>query len=405
MKVLHLNNYDVKGGAETVFQITRKISGVQNFTGCVRLDNSSYSPDISFHDWENDNKLTGILNYIFSFRNYRLLKDFLASTEIDVIHLHGFFSSLSPSILLAIKQEKRNRKIKVVQTLHDFHLVCPNSSLYNFNENKICEKCINKKLKSSIFVENCDRRGLVYSFIKGIRSIVANNLLRHQKIIDTFICPSEFLKSKLLEDGVDENKIVVIRNPVSIKSDQKVTEKQNIICFFGRFSKEKNLGFLISAFSTWKLRTKNNFQLLLIGKGEEEIKIKLLAAESLFCDNISFEKYLPIEQLAQEIKHAKYFSMATVCYENAPMSVVEAVALGIVPLAPNIGGMKESVEIVARVGKTYELNDLESWIKTIEYLEHNYKKEMGHLINSKENLLRELGKKNYYNKIRNIYSA
>ncbi|MCL6098104.1 MAG: glycosyltransferase [Bacteroidetes bacterium] len=395
----------MKGGAETVFQITRKIPGIQNFTGYVRLDNSSYSPDISFHDWENDNKLTGILNYIFSFRNYGLLQDFLARTEIDVIHLHGFFSSLSPSILLAIKQAKRRRKIKVVQTLHDFHLVCPNSSLYNFNENKICEKCIGKKFKFSIFIENCDRRGFIHSIIKGKRSFVSNNFLGHRKIVDTFICPSEFLKSKLIEDRVDENKITIIRNPVTIINFNQRFEKQNVICYFGRFSKEKNLKFLIDAFSCWKEKTKNNFRLLLIGAGEEESRIKEFAAKTTAKDSIIFKSYMPLEKLIEEIKYAKYFSMATMCYENAPMSVIESLALDIIPIIPNIGGMKESIQLISKVGKTYQPDNKESWISAMDKLERNYDNEKEILLKSKKELLKELRMQNYFNKIISVYST
>lgn len=405
LKVLHINNYDNKGGAETVFRITSCTPKAQNFTGYIKLVDSDQKPEISFHNWEDNNKLLGTINYIFSIRNYKLIKIFLDKNEIDVIHLHGFFSSLSPSILLAIQKAKKKRKFKVIQTLHDFHLICPNASLYNFSQNKICEKCIGKKAKLSIFINNCDRRGFVHSAIKGIRSIVANNIFEHKKNIDTFICPSEFLKSKLIEDGIEEKKIVVIHNPVTINGNQNTIEKQNIICFFGRFSKEKNLDFLINAFTTWKLRTKNDFQLLLIGEGEEETKIRMLAAKSDFSKNIIFKKHLPLEQLVNEIKLAKYFSMATVCYENAPMSVIESVALDIIPLTPDIGGMKESVEHVVKAGKTYSLNDIESWIKTIEYLESNYQDEVNRLINAKKDLIKELGTITYYTKIWNIYSV
>ena len=401
---MHLSNYDVKGGAETIFQITRKISGVQNFTGYVKLDNSSDSPDISFHNWETDNKLTGTLNYIFSFRNYKRLRDFLNKTEIDIIHLQGFFSSLSPSILLAIKQAKKKRKIKVVQTLHDFHLVCPNSSLYNFNRNKICEKCIGKKLKLSIFIENCDRRGLMHSIIKGKRSFVASNVLGHRNIVDRFVCPSEFLKSKLIEDGIDKKKIEVIRNPAVIKNSQQVFEKQNMICFFGRFSKEKNLEFLIDAFSLWKEKTKNNFQLLLIGEGEEETKIKEFAEKSTAKESIIFKGYMPFEKLTEQIKHAKYFSMATMCYENAPMSIVESLSLDIIPLAPNFGGMKESVEMIYKAGRTYQPNNKESWIKAITELESNYADILSNLRAHKNNILWELRLENYYRKLIDVYS-
>lgn len=404
MKVLHLNNYDRKGGAETVFSITKEMNGVETYAGFVRTNPHDTTPDISFDSWEANSKLIGIFNYVFSFRNYRLLRDFLSKTEIDIIHLQGFFSSLSPSILLAIREAKEKKKIKVVQTLHDFHLVCPNSSLYNFNGNKICEKCVGKKIKFSIFLKNCDRRGYFYSVIKGVRSLVANNFLGHRNIVDKFICPSEFLKAKLLEDGIDEKKIVLIRNPIVLKNGEQPFRKQNTICFFGRFSKEKNIEFLIDTFSLWKEKTRNNYTLLLIGEGEEEKRLKFCAEKSRFKDSIIFKKYMPVEDLVDTIKTSKYFCMSSVWYENAPMAILDAVSLNIIPITPDIGGMNETINSFLHIGRTYKAGDKNSWMETIANLETNYSFALRNLVLKKRSILIHYGLKNYYMEILRTYS-
>lgn len=404
LKILHINSFDKKGGAETVFQISKDFPGTVNYSGYVETGNLSEKPNISFHSWENDNKLIGTLNYIFSIYNYRILKSFLKVTDVDIIHLHGFFSSISPSILLSIKKAKLRKKVNVVQTLHDFHLVCPNASLYNYNKNVICEKCIGKKIKLNILFENCDRRGMVHSIVKGIRSFVANNILHQRNIVDTFICPSEFLKSKLIEDGIDEKRITVIRNPISSVNDIVIPPKKNIICYFGRFSKEKNLEFLINAFASWKQKSSNDFKLIIIGEGEEESNLKSLAAKSNARNDISFINFLPYDQLVNTIKNVKYLAMTSMCYENSPMSVIEGMSLNIIPIVPSIGGMKESVETLLQFGKTYLPNNIDSWIETIGLLETNYKKEMDQLIHSKNKFMESLGIINYHNTILNVYS-
>ena len=403
LNVLHINSFDKKGGAETVFQITKNIRGVINYCGYVETGNFTEKPNIPFRSWENDNNLTGTVNYIFSIHNYRILQSFLNVTDVDVIHLHGFFSSISPSILLAIKKAKQKKKIKIVQTLHDFHLICPNASLYNYNKNVICEKCIHKKIKLSIMFENCDRRGLTYSIIKGIRSFVANNILHHKNIIDTFICPSEFLRSKLLEDGIDEKRIAVIRNPINLVNDVNIPSKKNIICYFGRFSEEKNLEFLIKAFAIWKSKSLTDFKLLLIGEGEEESNLKSLASKSDVKNDITFTNFLPYDELVNAIKDVKYLAMASMCYENAPMSVIEGMSLNIIPIVPSIGGMKESVESLLKSGKTYLPNNIESWIESINFLESNYKVQLGELINSRKKLIDELSITNYYTNLQQLY--
>ncbi|NJD23519.1 MAG: glycosyltransferase family 1 protein [Melioribacter sp.] len=405
LKVLHINSFDKKGGAETVFKLSRSNKATENYCGFVKTKDLTENPDILFRSWENDNKLSGTINYIFSIYNYRLLRSFLKKVEIDVIHLHGFFSSISPSILLAIKKTKQIKKIKVVQTLHDFHLICPNASLYNYNKKIICEKCVGKKIKLDILFENCDRRGWIHSIIKGIRSFAANNILTHREIVDEFICPSNFLKSKLIQDGIDEKRIAVIRNPIVSLDNTTIPKKKNIICYFGRFSKEKNLDFLINAFTIWKEKINNDFQLLFIGEGEEEENLKFLAHQSLTKENVSFKNYLPYKELVNTIKEVKYLAMSSMCYENFPMSIVEGMSLNILPIVPSIGGMKESVEILLQFGKTYLPNNIESWIESINFLENNYEEQLQKLIHSKKKITEELSVKKYYDSVRILYSS
>jgi len=405
LKVLHINNFSKGGGAETVFNITRKIKRIEikNYVGFTNTHKNEETPDINFFNWENDNKFLGTINYIFSLKNYTLLFKFLRTNKIDVIHIHGFFSSLSPSILLAIKRIKKNNDIKIIQTLHDFHLICPNSSLFNFGKNEICEKCIGKKYKWFIFKDKCDRRGFGYSIIKGIRSFASNNIINHKKVIDQFVVPSNFLRNKLLEDKVEENRINLIRNPLTLSADKTLNKKQNIICYFGRFSAEKNLKFLISAFSLWKEKNKNDFRLLLIGDGEKESELKNIANASNFVNDIIFKTFLPKEQLFDEIKNAKYFSLTSKCYENFPMSVIESIELDILPIVPNIGGMRESIQDVFNIGITYQANNLESWLTAVNNLESNYQKEINKLKNNKKRILSDLKSEIYKKKIVELY--
>lgn len=404
MKVLHINSYEFKGGAETVFRFTSSIPVEHNYIGYVEYNDEFSKPSVKFHNWENDSKLIGIFNYIFSIYNYKRLKDFLNNYTVDVIHIHGIFAALSPSVLLAIKKFKAKSKIKVVQTLHDFHLICPNASLYNNSKNELCEKCIGKKFKLYILKDNCDRRGQIYSIIKGIRSFISNNIINHKIIIDEFISPSEFLKSKLISEGIDDKKIKVVRNPIAGFPEVSALSKKNIVCYFGRFSAEKNLKFLIDAFSCWKEKTRNDFQLLLIGEGEEEQYLKNHALNSNFKNDISFSKYLPIEKLKEKIKEVKYLAMTSSCYENFPMNVIEGLVVDIIPIVPNIGGMRESVKYFLEIGQTYSPNDTASWIEAIEFLEKNYEDQLKKLQSKKENTLKELRLEKYYARITSLYN-
>ncbi len=56
----------------------------------------------------------------------------------DVVHIHNFFSVISPSVYYACKEEG----VPVVQTLHNYRLACPAASFYR--DGKICEECLDR---------------------------------------------------------------------------------------------------------------------------------------------------------------------------------------------------------------------------------------------------------------------
>jgi glycosyltransferase involved in cell wall biosynthesis len=404
MKILHINDYNSKGGAETVFNITRNnLKDFDNFSGFNVRNKSQEVPDLEFTSWENDNKFLGIINYIFSLSNYKRLAEFLNKNKMDVIHIHGFFSSISPSLLLAIKRIKKKQNVKVIQTLHEYHAICPNSSLYNYSKQEVCEKCVGKKFKFHIFINNCDRRGWAFSIIKGIRSFLANNILKHKDIIDLFIAPSMFLRDKILKDNFDHEKIILLRNPIVYNQQNLLPKKENIICYFGRFSEEKNIKFLIEAFIQWKNKSPNNFRLLIIGEGEKEAELKIFASESKFHEEINFKNFLPNPDLQSTIRVAKYFAITSSWYENFPMSIIESIILNIIPIAPDIGGMKEMVTDFLKIGRIYKSGEIDSWISAIENLEKHYTEEIDNLLKTKNEILSNYGVDSYIKELHKIY--
>lgn len=404
MKILHINNYTKRGGAETVFNLTRKNpAATKNYSGYIKTEHNGEKPDIQFFSWENNNKLIGSINYIFSYKNYKALYKFLLNNEIDVVHLQVFYSPISPSILLALKRIKKKKPIKIIETLHGYHLICPNVSLFNYSKSRICEKCIGKKIKLYILKDNCDGRGYIYSLLKGIRNLISLNIIGHKKIVDHFIAPSEFLKNKLIEDGVEEKKTIVLRNPVTSLSGPIGREKENIICYFGRFSREKNLEFLVKAFLKWKSLTKTDFKLLLIGDGEEKDTIKSIIKDKATNNDIILRDFMSYDDLMKEVTPAKFFALTSKCYENFPVSIAEAISLNIIPIVPSLGGMRESVAIYFKVGGIYEAEDYDSWISTINYLVKNYEKEIKKILNIKKNLFNELSPATYLNRVCTLY--
>src|ERR1700722_9863742 len=91
----------------------------------------------------------------------------LDSKRPDIVHVHNTFMVISPSIYSACSQ----RGVPVVQTLHNFRLLCPASTNF-FRDGSICEECLGHTLLPSI-QHGCYRNS------RGATAVVAAMLAFH----------------------------------------------------------------------------------------------------------------------------------------------------------------------------------------------------------------------------------
>jgi glycosyltransferase involved in cell wall biosynthesis len=75
------------------------------------------------------------MRVIYSMEARRSMDAVIKETSPDVVHLHNIAHQLSPSILGSTKR----RGLPVVQTLHDYKLICPVYVL--MRDGRICEDC------------------------------------------------------------------------------------------------------------------------------------------------------------------------------------------------------------------------------------------------------------------------
>lgn len=105
---------------------------------------------------------------------------------------------------------------------------------------------------------------LDYSGIKIYLFAVSDFLFKH--LSTHFICVSEYLKKKLVEKKIPENKISVVYNGISLPAMPKNREGELIIGSIGRLHYTKNYHNLIEAF---KLLKSTKVKLIIWGEGEE----------------------------------------------------------------------------------------------------------------------------------------
>jgi len=345
MKILQANNYLKRGGAEVVFVETTRLLTNAGYTVASFTAEDAPKSQSAAHE---------AFRYIYSVAAKRSLAKKLAAFEPDIIHLHGFYNPLSPSVLSAVGAYKRlaasrGKTVRVVMTPHDYHLLCPNTGFVRYDNAgvHICEKCGTGQ-NYHVFLNNCDRNGWLYSTLKGVRSVLNYNILNLQREIDFFIAPSHFMKAKLVAGGFDANKIETVHNPVfkydaltaMFNASQDETKKYDLV-FLGRLSPEKGVAELLERIAA----SKKNYTLAIVGEGEETSALKQGCKKLGLTHLVSFLGYQPQDVAFRLLQQCRTLVLPSVWYENNPLVVGEALVLGLNVALNPIGGMAELVSL------------------------------------------------------------
>lgn len=349
MKILMVNKFlHRNGGSETyIFKLGEALEqhghevqyfGMEHEGRCVGNRVNAYTSDMDFHGGGKLSKLTYPIKTIYSKEARVQLRKVLDDFRPDVCHLNNFNYQLTPSIILEIVKWRKETgsDCKIIFTAHDYQLVCPNHMLNNPNTHQNCEKCL-----GGHFV-NCMKGKCIHgSTAKSAIGMMEAEFWKWKgtyKYIDTMICCSEFMKSKMDSNPLVATKTVAMHNFID-KVEWKETPKKDYVLYFGRFSEEKGIGTLIKV-----CKELPDVQFIFAGTGPLEGSIKGVSN----IKNVGFQKGEALEKLIREARFSIYPSE---WYENCPFSVMESQMYGTPVLGADIGGIPELIQ----VGKTGEL--------------------------------------------------
>lgn len=307
-----------------------------------------------------------------------LLDDF----KPDVVHLNNIHTQLSP-ILAEIAYE---RGIKVVWTLHDYKLLCPRYDCLR-NGESICEECFENKHK--VLDYKCMKNNKVASIL-AYREAVSWTRERLEKCVDAFICPSQFMASKMEQGGFCKTKLISLCNFIDVEKCKRSDNfaKDDYYCFIGRLSHEKGARTLIEAANLLPDR-----KLVVIGGGSLENELRAVAGSHV--EFVGFKQWDEIKTL---VGRARFIVIPSEWYENNPLSVIEAESLGTPVLGANIGGIPELIQKGVS-GMTFESRnvvDLKEKIELMFAANFDYAHIAGMSIN-------QYGAEDYYNRLMKIY--
>ncbi len=255
----------------------------------------------------------------------RLIDD----TVPDIAHLQNIHNHLTPAILYSLKQ----RNIPVVWTLHDYKMICPNTSF--LRDGHVCERCKKTRYYNAPFAK-CKKGSFAASLLAGAESYV-HRTLNIQKMVDVFVAPSDFLRSKLIEFGLDGRRIVTLPNFIRPVRSTSPVVKGDYVLYSGRLSPEKGADVLIEA-----ARHIKGAHFVIAGDGPERAALEKKAA-GVTSSRIDFLGHQSREKMMELTKAARFVVLPSKCYENCPYSILEAFACGKPVVGARTGGVPEMI--------------------------------------------------------------
>jgi glycosyltransferase involved in cell wall biosynthesis len=271
---------------------------------------------------------------------YRRVFETIRRERVEVAHFHNTFILLSPASYYAA----RRAGAAVVQTLHNYRLLCPAATF--LRDGKPCEDCLGH------FVAWPGVRHACYHGSRKTTAGVAAMLSLHRaagtwrNAVDAYIALTEFARPRFVKGGLPAARICVKPNFIQ---DPGIGKAGDYALFAGRICHEKGIATLVDAWRTGAAMP----PLRIAGDGPMCAEMREQIRD---LKNVEWIGRLSRDQVLAEMRGAMALVIPSIWYEGFPVSVVEAFATGLPVIASNIGALPELIKH-EKTGLVFEAGD------------------------------------------------
>ncbi len=278
---------------------------------------------------------------VWSPRVRRDLDSLLRRERPDVAHFHNTFPLVSPSAYAAC----RDAGVPVVQTLHNYRLLCGNGLL--FRNERPCHDCVGRVAWRGV-ARACYRDSTVASAVSAAAAVSNRVAGIRRDLVDLYVAPSECARRLLVQGGLPGDRIVVKPNFVYPDPGAGDEHREGAI-FVGRLSAEKGVGTLIRAWEGLQGRV----PLTVVGSGPLAPAIAGLQEQ---IPNVRWGGALPPEATMALIRRARFLVFPSEWDETFGLAVIEAFAAGTPVIVSDRGAPADIVEHL-RTGLVFPAGD------------------------------------------------
>lgn len=259
----------------------------------------------------------------------RVFLDLIDQWHPDVIHAHHIVG-----LSLGILQLARARGIRIALTLHDHWGFCINSTRIT-RDKALCQ--------DSTQCANCIPE--IHIDETQVPQRLRQDYMRWQlDAVDHFISPSHYLANQYIANGIAAERMHVIANGIELGRFKHVKpaapEKRLKILFTGYMGDHKGVPTLLEAVARLP---HDKVHLDMVGDGHQ--LASYIAKIASIAPNVSVKFWgrMPNSRIAERFADAHLFVLPSVCPENQPVTITEAMASGLPVVASRIGGISELV--------------------------------------------------------------
>lgn len=341
------NRYQQPGGEDAV--VKTEFNLLKDFGEEVRLYERTNE---EINNYSLTRKINFLWNMGWSQWSYNDIRRVLKEFAPEVVHFHNIFFILTPSVYQACRDEG----ISVVQSLHNFRLLCSNALF--FRDNRVCEECLeHKNLWRGVYY-GCYRNSRLMTalMVRMLKSHWDKRTWIDQ--VDLYITATEFSRRKYITAGIPPEKIAV-KPHVDPDGSWKENSDKGYALFVGRLTPEKGVDVLLKA---WK--KKPLLPLKVLGDGPQAAKLK---KEAQGISQVEFLGFVSQDRYGEYMRGAKFLIVPSLCYENFPRVVAEIYSCGIPVVASALGGFPEIISD-KETGLLFRPGDEDDLLSKIEWL-------------------------------------
>jgi len=336
VRILHINDYAcLIGGAETylarengdiVALLASDSRGGGTF-GIYPEERGYFDSQLYLaHGTSSSNQAIRAGLQLANFSSYRTAQRAIKEFRPEIVHVHMYLGQLSPMVLRPFI----DLTIPLVHTSHSYRIVCPKGD---------------RLLPGNVFCEKPAGFGCIGTCPPISYVHMKSREILHRKPQDVFqlvISPGSTMKRILEMERFP--RVIHLPHGSNYKMREFIHGRNHAmdILYVGRLAFNKGVDNLIAAFGRVG-RKFPHVRLRIAGDGPARASLEKMASNSLSSGSYEFLGMVDSTKVRDLQDRARLQCIPSVCPENSPIVIYEALTAGIPIVASNIGGIPDLV--------------------------------------------------------------